>query len=147
MEFMSIPAEVKEMLDGPNYGHLTTLMSDGSPRNHVVWVWREDDRVVVATSPGNSKAKDMDRDPRVSISLINQEDPYQMAALRGRVVDVRPDDRLRLMDQIAHKYTSAPFPDRDISLVYYVIAITSAYERTLGGFVHRPAASTGAVPD
>lgn len=140
---ITIPHDVLELLDGPNYIHLTTLRPDGAPRNHVVWGWREGDQVIIATGPENAKAKDMDRDPRVSISLVDQEDPYRMAALRGEVIEVRPEDELRLMDQIAHKYTGVPFPERDIQLVYYVIAVTSAYERTLGGFVHKPAEQTG----
>jgi PPOX class probable F420-dependent enzyme len=143
MKFIPISDAVRELLDGPNYAHLTTLMTDGSPRNHVVWVWREDDRIIVATSTGHFKAQDMDRDPRVSISLINQEDPYQMAALRGEVVEVRPHDGLKLMDRISHKYTSNSFPDRQSELSYYVIAVRSAYERKLGGLVHQPAHATG----
>jgi PPOX class probable F420-dependent enzyme len=143
MDAITIPHDVRELLDIPNYLHLTTLRPDGAPRNHVVWGWREGEQIIIATSPENAKAKDMDRDPRVSLSLVDQEDPYRMAALRGEVVEVRPHDDLELMDRISHKYTSVPFPGRDAYLVYYVIAVTSAYERTLGGFVHKPAERAG----
>lgn len=145
MQAITIPPDVRELLDGPNYLHLTTLRADGAPRNHVVWGWREGEYVIIATDPENAKAKDMDRDPRVSISLVDHEDPYRMAALRGAVVEVRPEDGLQLMDQLARKYTSAPFPDRGISLIYYVIAVTSAYERTLGGYTHNPERTDAAV--
>jgi PPOX class probable F420-dependent enzyme len=145
LDFIPIPAEVRELLDGPTYAHLTTLRTDGSPRNHVVWIWREDDQIIVAASPDNHKSRDMDRDPRVSLSLVDQSDPYRMAALRGVVVDVRPDDGLALMDRISEKYTSMPFPTRDTSLVYYVIGVTGAYERTLGGFTHKPPGTSQAA--
>jgi hypothetical protein len=118
-------------------------MPDGSPRNHVVWVWREGDRVVIATSKGHRKAQDMERDPRVALSLYDHLDPYRMAALRGEVVEIRPHDNLELMDRISYKYTSNPFPDRHSELSYYVVGITSAYERKLGGLTHRPVHSAG----
>jgi PPOX class probable F420-dependent enzyme len=133
-----IPDGVRQLLDEPNYVHLTTLRSDGSPRSHVVWVMREEDKVIVGTGPTNRKARDMDRDPRVALSLVDLNNPYRMASLRGVVSDVRPDDRLKLMDRMGRKYTEQPFPGRNVEIVYYVIGITSVYERTLHGFTHSP---------
>jgi PPOX class probable F420-dependent enzyme len=138
LDAIALPAEVRELLDGPNYAHLTTLMPDGSPRSHVVWIWRDGDRVIVPTDVENFKSKDMQRDPRVSVSLVDHENPYRMASLRGRVVEIRPHDDFDLMDQIAHKYTSRPFPDRNFELAYFVIDVLSAYERKLGGYTHNP---------
>ena len=138
MTFISIPEEVRELLDGPNYAHISTLQEDGSPRNHVVWIWREGDHVVVPTSRGQRKARDLDRDPRIGLSILDQDDPYQMAAIRGQVLEVRSGDDHTLMDRIARKYTGAPFPGNDPDLVYYVIGVTSAYQRTITGFSHNP---------
>lgn len=135
---MMIPEPVRELLDGPNYAHLTTLMEDGSPRSSVVWIWRDGDQVVIPTEATNFKGKDTERDPRVSISLVDHVNPYRMAALRGRVVEVRPHDDFALMDQIAQVYTSQPYPGHDFELSYYVIDVISAYERNLGGFTHDP---------
>jgi hypothetical protein len=60
-----------------------------------------------------------------------------MAAIQGRVVEVRPDEGCRYMDQISVKYTNAPFPSRGPDRVCFVIAVQSAAARTLG-FVHQP---------
>ena len=84
-----IPGNVRELLDAPNYVHLTTLRADGSPRNWVVWVGLEDDRILVCTSDAIWKAKDMRRDPRVALPVTDTANPYRMAAIQGRVVDVR----------------------------------------------------------
>ncbi|TVR76705.1 MAG: TIGR03618 family F420-dependent PPOX class oxidoreductase [Sphaerobacteraceae bacterium] len=138
MHAISIPAKVRDLLDGPNYAHLTTLMEDGSPRNHVVWIWRDGDQVIIPTGAENFKGSDMRRDPRVSISLVDHQNPYRMASLRGRVLEVRPHDDFELMDQIAHTYTSQPFPDRNFELAYFVIDVLSAYERQLGAYTHHP---------
>lgn len=138
VEAIAIPDEVRDLLDGPNFAHLTTLMKDGSPRSHVVWIWRENDQVVICTDADSFKGWDMQRDSRVSISLVDHQNPYRMASLRGRVVELRPHDDFELMDQIARKYTSQPFPVRDLQLTYFVIEVLSAFEQTLGGFTHNP---------
>jgi len=50
--------------------------------------------------------------PRVALSIVDLDDPYREAQLRGRVVERRPDQDLRIMDPICHKYTGYPFPFR-----------------------------------
>jgi PPOX class probable F420-dependent enzyme len=133
----AIPAEVRDLLDAPNYVHLSTLRRDGSPRSWVVWVGLEDERLLVCTSSVTWKAKDMLRDPRVALSVIDGENPYRMASLQGRVVELRPDEGCRYMDPISVKYTGAPFPSRGPDRVCFVIEIEKARQTTLG-FVHNP---------
>jgi PPOX class probable F420-dependent enzyme len=135
-----IPPDVRELLDAPNYVHLSTLRANGSPRNHVVWVGLEGDRVLICTSDATWKAKDMRRDPRVALSVVDHAYPYRMAMLQGRVVEERPDEGCRIMDPIAIKYTGAPFPSRGPDRLCFVIAIERASSRTLA-LVHAPAAA------
>ena len=132
-----IPNDVRELLDAPNYAHLSTLRADGSPRNWVVWVGLEDDFILVCTSDAIWKAKDMRRDPRVALSVTDTSNPYRMAAIQGRVVEVRSDEGCRYMDPISVKYTSARFPSRGPDRVCFVIVVERAAQRTLN-FVHDP---------
>ncbi len=132
-----IPAEARALLEAPSYVHLATLRRDGSPRSWVVWVGLEDDRVLVCTDDRVQKAKDMRRDPRVSLSVVDEANPYRMAGLQGRVVEVRRDEDCRFMDPIAIKYTSEPFPHPGPHRVCFVIAIERAYARTLR-YEHNP---------
>jgi len=62
-----------------------------------------------------------------------------MAAIQGRVVEVRPDEGCRYMDPLSDKYTGAPFPSRGSDRVCSVIAVEKAGQRTLG-FEHNPGA-------
>lgn len=133
----ALPDAVRELLDGPNYVHLSTLRPDGSPRNWVVWVGLEGDHILVCTSDRVWKAKDMRRDPRVGLSVADRSNPYRMASIQGRVVEIRPDEGCRYMDPISVKYTGAPFPSRGADRVCFVIAVERAWERTLG-FRDRP---------
>jgi len=121
-----IPDDVRELLQAPNYVHLSTLRADGSPRNWVVWAGLEGDHILVCTSDAIAKAKDMRRDPRVALSLTDITNPYRMAAIQGRVVEVRSDEGCRYMDPISVKYTGAPFPSRGPDRVYFVITVDKA---------------------
>ena len=132
-----IPSDVRALLDAPNYVHLATLRADGSPRGWVVWVGLEGDNILVCTSNTTWKAKDMLRDPRVAMSVTDGANPYRMAALQGRVRDVRADEDCRYMDPISIKYTNQPFPHRGPDRVCFVIAVQRAAQRTLG-FIHDP---------
>ena len=133
----ALPPEVRALMDAPNYVHLTTLRADGSPRNHVVWVDLDGDHILVCTSDVTWKAKDMRRDPRVSLSVVDAANPYRMAAVQGRVVAELPDQDCRLMDPIARKYTGKPFPQRGPDRICFVIAATHVSQKQLG-FVHAP---------
>jgi len=109
---ITIPAEVRDLLDGSNFAHLATLMPDGSPQSVPVWVGRDGDRIIVCTGESSLKAKNTLRDPRVALSLVSASNPYEEAQLRGRVVERRPDPALTVMDPISIKYTGKPFPFR-----------------------------------
>lgn len=138
---IAIPSEIRTLLDAPNYVHLSTLRADGSPRNHVVWVGLEGERILVCAPDWTWKARDMKRDPRVALSVVDLDDPYRMAALQGSVVEIRPDHDCRYMDVISHKYTSRPFPARGPDRLCFVIAIHKAGQVSLG-FRHDPGTSS-----
>jgi len=119
---------VKELVDRANFAHLATLRKDGSPQVDPVWIGREGDRLLVGTGERTRKARNARRDPRVSLSIVDFQDPYEEAMLRGRVVEHRPDGDLRVMDEISRKYTGKEFPWRSpqgrVALVIEVDAAT-----------------------
>jgi PPOX class probable F420-dependent enzyme len=134
--------EIKQLLDRPNFAHLATLMADGSPQSVPVWVGREGDRILVCTGEGSLKAKNTRRDARVALSIVDFQDPYREAQLRGRVVERRPDPDLKFMDPISHKYTGKPFPFRSPEgRVALVVEVERARYAKLA-FEHTPPQST-----
>src|ERR1700724_4267110 len=112
---MAIPlsAEVKQLIDRPNFAHLATLMPDGSPQSVPVWIGREGEPIVINTGENSLKAKNTRRDPRVKMSIVDFGNPYEEAQIRGSVVERRPDPDLKTMDPISHKYIGQPFPLRN----------------------------------
>jgi PPOX class probable F420-dependent enzyme len=134
---VSLTEGARALFEAPNYVHLTTLRVDGSPRNWVVWVGVEGHHLLVCTGRSTWKARDMLRDSRVSLSVTDRDDPYRMAAVQGRVVEVRDDEDSRYMDPIAIKYTSEPFPARGPGRCCFVIEALRAGDRQLA-FTHDP---------
>jgi PPOX class probable F420-dependent enzyme len=105
--------EVRALLEAPNVVHLATLMPDGSPHSVAVWAGTLGDRVVFFTQETSRKARNVAADPRVAISLIDRDNAYRTARIRGKVVATRTgDDALVIIDEISQKYTGAPFPMR-----------------------------------
>ena len=98
---ITLSNEVKQLVDHPNFAHLATLMSDGSPHSAPVWIGREDDLLLVRTEAGSLKGKNTLRDPRVSISMVDFVDPYSEVQIRGRVVERRPDPELKYYDKMS----------------------------------------------
>ena len=109
---IALPENVRQLLDRANFAHLATLMEDGSPQSTPVWVGLDGDRILVGTSGKSLKARNTRRDPRVALSIVDFQDPYKEAQLRGRVVAQRRDDDLKIMDAISVRYTGKPFPMR-----------------------------------
>jgi PPOX class probable F420-dependent enzyme len=99
------------LLDGPNYAVLATINRDGSPHSSAMWVGRDGDDLVFSTVEGRVKHRNMLRDPRVSVSVLDSADPENYVELRGRVTMTPDPDRL-LHIQLSHKYDGTdPGPD------------------------------------
>jgi PPOX class probable F420-dependent enzyme len=127
-----LPPQVADLLGERNYAHLATIEPDGSVSSRPVWVDVEEDRVLFVTQVGSREARNIERDPRVALSVHHREDPYREADLRGRVVErVDGDAALVLADRIARKYTGAPYPPRGDETVIYVIEADESRHATL----------------
>jgi PPOX class probable F420-dependent enzyme len=110
---VQVPVDVEALLVGRNFAHVATLLPDGSPHSVPVWIGVEDGHVVFFTQEGSRKARNVERDPRVAISVVDHERPYLSAYLRGRVVGKREGEAaLEVMDRLARRYTGEDFPVR-----------------------------------
>jgi len=91
------------LLDGRNYAVLATVNPDGSPQTSVMWVGRDGDDLLFSTVEGRVKHRNMVRDPRVSVTVIDSADPENYVELRGRVV-MTPDVGRRVDTGLSWKY-------------------------------------------
>ena len=94
----------KKLITDKNFGHIATLNKDGSPQVTPVWVDVEGDTVIVNSEQTRLKVRNLKRDPRVSISIFDQENPYSYIEVRGRVVEITPKGGAEGIDKLAKKY-------------------------------------------
>lgn len=100
----SIPENYMALFSKPVFGFLTTLMPDGSPQTQPVWVDYENGKVVVNSALGRQKDKNMRRDPRVAVTLMDPDNPYRYLEIRGKVTGITQDGADSHIDKMAKKY-------------------------------------------
>src|ERR1700721_1182323 len=99
------------LVDGKNYAVLATVNPDGSPQTSVLWVGRDGGDLLFSTVQGRVKHRNMLRDPRVSVTVIDSADPENYVELRGQV-SMTLDTGRRLDTQLSWKYDGKD-PDED----------------------------------
>lgn len=96
--------EQKEFFRKPNFGHLATLEPDGSPQVTPVWIDVDDEHILINTAKGRKKVRNVQRDPRVSVEVVEQENPYSMLSVQGTVVEMTTEGADAHIDAMARKY-------------------------------------------
>ena len=122
-----LPAELEEFLAKPNPSVIATLTPDGSPHSTATWYLWENGRVLVNMDEGRRRLSYIRNDPRVSITVLGQDDWYHHVSLRGRVVEL-DEDALDDIDRIARHYTGAPYPNHERGRVSAWIEVESWYD-------------------
>jgi PPOX class probable F420-dependent enzyme len=124
--------DIKRLIDAPNFATLATLMEDGWPKAEPVWVGRDGDLLIIATDRKSLKSINLDRDPRLALSIMDYENPYEQVLIRGRVVEARDDNDLKIMDALSQKYLGGPFPRRKWSsrVAYFVEPTLARYYKS-----------------
>jgi len=93
----------REFLEQPFVGEVTTLRPDGSPHTTVVWVDVDTDEVIFNTAVGRAKERHLRNDPRISLIVVDPENPYRWVSVSGKAeLDTTgADDEI---DKLAKKY-------------------------------------------
>lgn len=99
-----IPAHANHLLEGQHFAHIATLKEDGSPQVSPVWIDHEDGLITFNTAEGRLKTDNLKRDPRVAISIINQENPYEHLLVQGKVSEITGAGADENIDALAKRY-------------------------------------------
>lgn len=100
----SIPDDAVHLLEGQHLAHVATLMEDGSPQVTPVWIGHEGDLVTFNTAKGRLKEKNLKRDPRVAISIIDSDNPYVPLVIQGEAVEITEDGADDDINALAKRY-------------------------------------------
>ena len=104
MSQKALPAEYADLFEKQSFGNLATIMPDGSPQVTPVWVDYDGTHILVNSAKGRQKDLNMERDPRVAISIQDPDDPYRYFQVRGRVVEITTDGADDHIDSLAQHY-------------------------------------------
>ncbi|MFE6862437.1 PPOX class F420-dependent oxidoreductase [Nocardia sp. NPDC057668] len=110
-----LPENLRNMLDGKNFAVVATLNADGSPHTSVVWVDHDDDAVVFTTTAQRRKGRNLARDARISVTVLDARDPYRTIDIAG-LAELVPDPDKRLPARLSRKYIGElpPPESRDV---------------------------------
>jgi PPOX class probable F420-dependent enzyme len=93
-----------ELLKGKNFGALATLMPDGAPQVTIVWVDTDGRDVIFNTAEGRQKMRNLRQNERVSLAVIDQENPYSFVEIRGRVAGMTHEGAVESIHELHRKY-------------------------------------------
>ena len=112
----------KALFDGKNFPVVATISADGSVQTSVVWAKRDGDDVLFATVRGRLKERNMRRDPRVSLSVFDLEDPLKYVEVRGRA-EITEEGGRELINELSHKYDGKDFRTEPPEVVRVVVRV------------------------
>ena len=126
----TFPENYRDLFQKKAFGAFTTLMPDGSPQTTPVWVDWRDGEIWVNSAVGRQKDRNVRRDPRVAVTVIDPENPYRYVEVRGRVREITQDGADAHIDKMAMKYLGQdkyPFRQPGEQRVLYKISIEKAH--------------------
>jgi PPOX class probable F420-dependent enzyme len=125
--------KVKKMIGKKAFAHLATLMPDGGPQVSAVWVDVDGDTILVNSAAGRLKDKNVRKDGRVALSIVDPDNPYHSVSIRGRVVEVTEKGADAHIDKMAKKYMGVDsYPLRKPSEVRVLYKIKPEQIATMG---------------
>jgi PPOX class probable F420-dependent enzyme len=108
-----LPDQVRELLAKPNPSVITTVRPDGQPVSVATWYLWEDGRFLVNMDEGRKRLEYLRKDPRVTLTVLDDNTWYTHVSVQGRVVEMRDDAELADADRLARRYLGMPYPKRE----------------------------------
>lgn len=105
----TIPASHLELLTTPVYTVLTTLMKDGHPQSTVVWCDYDGEYIRINSNTSRQKDKNLRRDPRVTLLVLDPQNPYYWMEVRGEVAEITEEGAKEHIESLSWLYEGKKF--------------------------------------
>jgi PPOX class probable F420-dependent enzyme len=128
-----IPEKYRDLFNKRAFAALTTLMPDGSPQTTPVWVDTDGEYVIFNSAKGRQKDRNVRRDPRVALAIVDPDNPYRYLEVRGKVAEITEQGADAHIDKMAKKYLGQDkYPYRQPSEVRVIYKIRPEHTTTMG---------------
>lgn len=107
----ALPDGLLDLLRKPSPCFIATLMPNGAPQLTKTWVSTDGEHIVINIVDGMQKARNLGRDPRVAVNVVDPDNPDRYYAVRGRVVSMTTEGGQQSIDEISQKYLGIPYPN------------------------------------
>jgi len=115
---------VRELAQAPNFATLSVILRSGRPMTHVMWVDADENHVLINTEVHRAKFRAVERDPRVTVTIWQRDDPYTYAEVRGQVLEtVRGPEARAHIDSLSRKYRGKDYDDAMITSERVILRI------------------------
>jgi PPOX class probable F420-dependent enzyme len=107
---MQLDADVVRLAKGKNLATVVTLMPNGQPQALLTWVDTDGEHILVNTEPQRQRARNIRRDPRITVLIHSADDPWGWAEVRGHVVETVSGEQARQhIDELSRKYVGSEY--------------------------------------
>ena len=128
-----IPEKFRDLFNKKAFASLTTVMPDGSPQTTPVWCDSDGEHVIFNSAKGRQKDRNVRRDPRVAMAIIDPDNPYRYLEIRGKVVEITEQGADAHIDKMAKKYLDKDkYPFRQPGEVRVMYKIRPEHTTTMG---------------
>jgi len=107
-----LPDDLRALLEKPNPAVVSTLRKDGHPVSVATWYLLDGDRLLVNMDHTRVRLGHLRRDPRMSLTVLDEADWYTHVSLIGRVAEMTDDEGLADIDRLSQHYRGRPYPNR-----------------------------------
>jgi PPOX class probable F420-dependent enzyme len=107
---VELPRDLLDLLQRPSLCFVATLMPDGSPQLTETWVDTDGEHLLINTVAGYQKIRNIERDPRVALTVADPDRPVRYYSVRGRVLDITADGAAEHIEKLAQRYLGGPYP-------------------------------------
>ncbi len=128
-----IPESYTDLLDSTALAHVATIGPDGEPQSNPVWFGWDGEFLQFSQTTANQKYRNLGRDPRIALSIVDQTNPYRYLEIRGTVERIDPDQDNAFINSLAKKYMDQEvYPWHQAGVERFVMVVRPEHSTQMG---------------
>jgi PPOX class probable F420-dependent enzyme len=100
----TIPTGYEDLLHSTALAHVATIGTQGEPQVNPVWFDWDGQHILFSQTKTRQKYRNVQREPRIALSIVDPANPYRYIEIRGKVVEIREDPDRAFINSMAKKY-------------------------------------------